>query len=223
MSIFKTMAAILAMGLPITAVAQTTGQAASHALSGRHQIEVSVGLLSGLVSSTEVSVGDVTMTSEANGIIGSIAYAFWLTDEWAINLSVGVASADASMSASGTGSSLESATVIPLLFGVKYEPLELAIGDALRPYAYASAGPYFGFASNVRAGASTGTESYSETALGSRVGLGTDLALSRRFMLGLAVGYRLVSDFERRIGSEENHSSPEFSLSLGIAVGRGQD
>lgn len=219
MSIFKTMAAILAMGLPITAVAQTTGQAASHAPSGRHQIEVSIGLLSGLVSSTEVSVGDVTMTSEANGIIGSIAYAYWLTDEWAVNLSIGVASVDASMSASGTGGSVESATVIPLLFGAKYEPLNFAIGGALRPYAYASLGPYFGFASDVRAGATTGTASYSETALGSRAGLGIDLSLSRRFTLGLAVGYRLVSDFGRRIGSEENHSSPEFGLAFGIVVG----
>jgi outer membrane protein W len=222
MSTFKTMVAILAMGLPITAVAQTTGQADSHALSGRHQIEVSIGLLSGLGTSAEVSVGDVSMTSDANGIIGSIAYAYWLTDEWAVNLSLGVASADASISASGTGGSVESATVIPLLFGAKYEPLKLAIGDALRPYAYASIGPYFGFASDVRVGTTTGTESYSETALGSRAGLGMDLSLSRSFTLGLAVGYRLVSDFGRRIGSEENHSSPEFALSFGIVFGGGR-
>lgn len=220
MSTFKTMAAILVMGLPITAVAQTAGQGDSHALSGRHQIELSIGLLSGLGTATEVSVGDVSMTSEANGIIGSIAYSYWLTDEWAVNLSVGVASADASVSASGTGGSVESATVIPLLFGVKYAPLKLAIGDALRPYVYGSLGPYFGFASDVRAGATTGAESYSETALGSRAGLGMELSLSKRLTLGLGVGYRLVSDFERPIGAEENHSSPELSLSFGVVIGR---
>lgn len=219
MSTFKTMVAMLAMGLPITALAQTTGQADSHALRGRHQIEVSVGLLSSLSAASEVSVGGLEMTSDANGIIGSIAYAFGLTDEWAVHISVGVASADASVSASGTGGSVESATVIPLLFGVKYQPLKLAIGDALRPYGYAALGPYFGFASDVRAGANSGVESYSETALGSRVGAGMELWLGRRFTLGLGVGYRLVSDFGRRIGSDKNHSSPEFMLSVGLLIG----
>lgn len=219
MSTFKTMVAMLAMGLPITALAQSTGQTDSHALRARHQIEVGVGLLSGLATAGEVSVGGLEMRSEANGIIGSIAYAYWLTDAWAVNLSVGVASADASVTASGTSGSVESATVIPLLFGVKYQPPKLAVADALRPYGYASLGPYFGFASEVRAGTTSGVESYSETALGSRVGVGMELWLGRRFTLGFGVGYRLVSDFERRIGSEKNHSSPEFMLSVGLLIG----
>lgn len=219
MHTFKTLIAISAMALPTSALAQTTGEADSYPLRGRHQIEVSIGLLSGLSTTSEVSVGGVAMRTDADGIIGSIAYNYWFTGEWAISMSLGVASADVSTSASGTGAFVESATVIPLLFGVKYAPLELAIGDALRPYAYASVGPYFGFASDVRAGPTTGTESYSETALGSRAGAGMELSLGRRLTLGLAVGYRLVSDFERRIGSEKNHSSPEFALSFGVLIG----
>jgi outer membrane protein W len=220
MSTFKALVAIVVMGMPITALAQATGESDSSSSHAKHEIEISLGLLSGLSAASEVSVGGVAMTSEVNGIIGSIAYNYWVTNEWAVNLSVGVANADVSTSASGTGASVESAAVIPVLFGVKYKPLGLAIGDALRPYVYASLGPYFGFASNVRAGVNTGVESYSEAALGSRAGLGMELSLSRRFSLGLAVGYRLVSDFNRRIGSERNHSSPEFALSLGIVVGR---
>jgi hypothetical protein len=114
--------------------------------------------------------------------------------------------------------------VVLLINGRSFSGAEaFAIGDALRPYVYASLGPYFGFASDVRTGVTAGTESYSGTALGSRVAAGMELSLSRRFTLGLAVGYRLVSDFERRIGAEENYSSPEFSLSLGVVIGRGQE
>ncbi len=72
------------------------------------------------------------------------------------------------------GVSVELATVIPLLLGVKYKPIELAVGDALRPYVYAALGPYLGFASDVRTGATSGLESYTETALGSRAGVGLD-------------------------------------------------
>lgn len=223
MSMFKVLIVLVALSFPISAVAQTIGPADSYPLRGRHQIELSIGLLSRFGTASEVSVAGVTMRTDVNGIIGSIAYDYWLTDEWAVDVCTGLASADVSTSANGTGASVETATVIPLLFGVKYKPLELAIGNALRPYAYASLGPYFGFASDVRAGATTETESYSEAALGSRAGVGMDLSLSQTFTLGLAAGYFLVSDFERRIGSDKNHSSPEFSLSLGVLIGKAKE
>jgi outer membrane protein W len=223
MSILKSLVSILAVALPISATAQTTGPANPHSLRGKHEIEVSIGLLSALSAGSEVSVGSVEMTSEVNGIIGSLGYSYWFADEWAATVSLGIANADVSTSASGWNAAVESAVVIPLLFGVKYKPLGLAVGDALRPYLCASLGPYFGFASDVRAGTTTGAESYSEAALGTRAGVGMDLSLSTRFALGFTLGYRLVSDFGRRIGSEKNHSSPEFSLSLGIVLGRGQE
>lgn len=223
MSILGSLIPMLAVALPISAAAQTTGPTNPHSLRATHEIEVSIGLLSALGAGSEVSVGGVEMTSEVNGIIGSIAYNYWFADEWAVTASLGVANADVSTSASGWNASVESAVVIPLLFGVKYKPLGLAVGNTLRPYLVGSLGPYFGFASDVRAGTTTGTESYSEAAFGARAGAGTDLSLSRSFTLGFTLGYRLVSDFGRRVGSEKNHSSPEFSLSLGIVVGRSQE
>ena len=71
-------------------------------------------------------------------------------------------------------------------------------------------------------GATTAVESVSETALGSRLAIGLDISLSRLFRVGFGAGYRLVTDFENRIGSEKNHSSPEFSLSFGIVFGKGK-
>jgi len=221
-TLFKALIALVAAALPISALAQTTHESESNSLRGRHGIELSLGFLSEVSAANEVSVGGVATTSEVNGVIGSIAYNYWFADEWAVNLSVGIANADASTSVTGSGVSVESAVVIPLLFGVKYKPIELAVGEALRPYLYAQLGPYFGSASDVRSGTTIGTESYTETALGSRAGVGMDLSLGRSFTLGASVGYRLVSDFARRIGSETNYSSPEFSLSIGVLIGKGK-
>ncbi len=218
----KALIALVAAVLPISARAQTTDSSDSRSLRGRHGIELSLGFLSEVSAANDVSVGGLTMTSEASGVVGSLAYNYWFADEWALSVSLGVASANASTSVTGSSASVESATVVPMLFGVKYKPIGLAIGDALRPYLYASLGPYFGFASDVRSGANTGVESYSETAVGSRAGLGMDLSLGRNFTLGAAAGFRLVSDFARRIGSETNYSSPEFALSVGVLIGRGQ-
>lgn len=222
MHTFKALIAIVTLGLPTSGMTQTTDQAVSHSQGGLHQIELGIGLLSALNAGSEVSVGGVGVTSEVNGILGSLAYNYWFADEWAATLRVGIANADASTSASGSGVVMESAAVIPMLFGVKYEPFGLAVADALRPYLCVSLGPYFGLASDVRAGTTTGTESYTEAAIGARAAMGMDLFLSRRFALGLTIGYHLVSDFARRIGSERNHSSPEFSLSASLLIGKGK-
>jgi outer membrane protein W len=219
MSTIRNLITLTAICMPITSLAQTAGDPNTVSLRGRHEITLSIGMLSALSASSEVSVANVDMTSEVNGLIGSIGYAYWFSDEWAAGVSVGMTNADASMSVSGAGAYMESAAVYPLLIGLEYKPRALAIGSALRPNVYAYIGPYFGYASDVRAGWDTGAESYSEMALGSLLGAGLDLSLGKRFTLGAAVGYRFVTDFERRIGSEKNHSSPEFSLSLGFAIG----
>jgi hypothetical protein len=113
----------------------------------------------------------------------------------------------------GSEVSTETAAVIPLLFGVKYQPFKLTARDVLRPYITASVGPFFGTESMNRAGVITETENYSETALGSRLGVGMDLLLNKWFTLGVNTGYYLVTDFERPVGSKKNYSSPEVSMS----------
>ena len=142
MRTFKALIVVVALGLPTSGRAQTTNQSARHSQAGLHQIELGIGLLSAMNAGSDVSVGGVAATSEVNGIIGSLAYSYWLADEWAVTLSVGIANADASTSASGSGVAIESAAVVPMLFGVRYKPLGLAVADALRPYLCVSVGPY---------------------------------------------------------------------------------
>jgi len=232
MSGFKAAKVICLILFPISVMAQTsvdavitetTDQFASNSLRGKHSIQVSAGLLTAMNVSTEVSEGDVTVDCKENGLIGSVAYTYWLENNLGVNLSVGVISAGVSTSVNDTDVIVETATVIPMLFGVKFQPFRFTDSNSLRPYLSVSAGPYLGFASNVRTGSTTATECISEAALGSRVGAGVDLSLGRLFTLGVGTGYCFVTDFENRIGTNKNYSSPDFSLSFGIVLGKGKN
>lgn len=231
MSLFKALVVISLMIFPIPVTGQTLStpeetesaeRSASNSLRGKHCIELTAGLLSEISATHEVSAGGVTTKSKADGLIGSIGYTYWFENDWGITFSVGISDADATVSTGSSGTSVIAAEVMPILFGVKYQPSELIADDVVKPYVSVSVGPYVGFSSEVRTGVTTVVEARSETALGSRLALGVDLSLSRLFRLGFAGGYRFVTDFENRIGSIKNCSSPEFSLSFGIVFGRGK-
>ncbi len=231
MSLFKALVVISLMIFPIPVRGQTLStpeetesadRSASNSLRGKHCIELTAGLLSEISATHEVSAGGVTTKSKADGLIGSIGYTYWFENDWGITFSVGISDADATVSTGSSGTSVIAAEVMPILFGVKYQPSELIADDVVKPYVSVSVGPYVGFSSEVRTGVTTVVEARSETALGSRLALGVDLSLSRLFRLGFAGGYRFVTDFENRIGSIKNCSSPEFSLSFGIVFGRGK-
>jgi outer membrane protein W len=218
MTMFKAGVMCLLMVFPISVGAQTE-TSAKRTLQGKHRVELGVGLLGGLSSSNEVSVDGVSTISDADGLVGSIAYTYYFNRDFGFTVSAGLLSANATTSVSGSGATVESASVVLMLFGVKYQPPKLSLNNVLRPYASASIGPYFGSASNVQAGVTTSAESYSETALGSRLGIGMDLLLGKFITIGVGIGYHLVTDFENRIGSEKNYSGPEFALSFGVIFG----
>ncbi len=48
---------------------------------------------------------------------------------------------------------------------------------------------------------------------------GMDVFFGKIFSFGVGFGYHLVTDFEKRIGTETNYSTPEFSLAFGISFG----
>ncbi len=212
---------------------QSQESSTERSLRGKHRIEVGIGFMTEMSASNEVSIGGITARNDATGLGGTLAYTHWLRDAWAIGLSVGVMGADATTTVSGAGASVESATVVPVLASVRFQPRGLMSGNAFRPYVSASVGPVFGSASNVQTGvipsiaslsisaAETAApqSSYTETAFGSRVGVGADVLLGRRFTLGFGIGYCLVTDFDRRIGSETNYSGPDVALSVGVLLG----
>jgi hypothetical protein len=134
---------------------------------------------------------------------------------------VGLLDADATVGTSGATAAVETASVTAVMLGIKYRPEELTRHRSLRPYAAAALGPVVGSGTFVQAGPVTSAGTYSETAFGARFAVGADVLLGRRFALGLGAGYRLVADFDRRVGSRVNYSSPEASLSFGVLFGGG--
>lgn len=231
MSVFKAVTVILLMIFPLSVMAQTlsaaekteyANQSISNSLGGKHSIALSAGILGGVTVTNEVSASGEITSVVGNEFLGSIGYIYWLENNLAVNFSVGLLSMDVTNSVQGSEASSQTATVVPLLFGVKYQPFRVTESDVLRPYVAASVGPFFGTETLSRAGVNAETEVYSETALGSRLAAGMDLSLGKLFTLGLGAGYYLVSDFERPIGSEKNYSSSEFSMSLGIVFGKGR-
>ncbi len=232
MSMLKAVTVILLMIFPLSVMAQTlsvaekteyANQSISNSLGGKHSIALSAGILGGVTVENEVSASGEITSVVGNEFLGSIAYTYWLENDLAVNFSLGLLSLDVANSVQGSEVSTETATVVPLLFGVKYQPFRVTESDILRPYVAASVGPFFGTESMSRVGVNVETEVYSETALGSHLGGGMDLSLGKWFTLGVGAGYYLVSDFERPIGSEKNYSSPEFSMSLGIVFGKGKE
>jgi hypothetical protein len=231
MFILKVAIAALLIILPLSAAAQdvsltqqgpATGYPAYHSLAGKHRIEIGVGLLSKIYSTTTLSDGYTTTRSEADGLLGSISYSHWLEDHVSIQITTGIMDVDAHTTEHGSETFVEASTVTPLLFGVKYQLSRQPVGAAMRPYVSAAVGPYFGFVSDSWSRRGTEVRSYSEAVLGSRIGMGMDLLLGRHFMLGIGAGYHFVSDFSERIGAKKNYSSPDFGISFGVVFGRGR-
>lgn len=217
----RVLALIALMALPTTLTAQSESVSVDHpyALKGKHGIELQAGLLGSTKSSTTISVDGVTTSSTASGFLGALAYSYWVENTLAVTVSAGASDASAETSTGAGGVTVETGTIVPLLFGVKYQPFRMTSDDALRPYGSVAIGPYLGYASNVYAGTATTTEAVSEAALGSRLGVGLDLSLSRSLVLGVGVGYRFVADFKNRIGAEKNYSGPDFLLTFGVVFG----
>jgi outer membrane protein W len=210
---------IASLLLPLLQVAAVAPPAPpGYSRAGRHDIELGIGVL----DNTRSTVTSGSTNISAFGVGGSLAYTYWFADDLGFSARVGVVSADATVSAGGSGSDVRSATVIPLFFGVKYQPLRLRGSDRLRPYLAAAMGPVFGTDAGVSAGtggASVGSRT--ATALGGHTAIGLDVLASRRVTLGVGAGYRLMTDFRQAIGDERNYSGAEFIITVGLLLGGG--
>jgi hypothetical protein len=180
-------------------------------LAGRHMIAVSVGFMDHVTNFVNVTIGGVEVNSEGALWVG---YGHWFEPDWALLAEIGVVSSQVSVSVTGT----QTAMLFPILFGVRYQPENWALGEKVRPYLGVSAGPYFGFQTVAGWSVEVGTQ----TAIGGRFGAGLDVILGRHVSLGGVVRYHAVTDFDRPIGSRDNYSGLEFALRLGILLGAGR-
>lgn len=187
---------------------------------GKHNIQLNAGLLSGHKVDAGVSPSSVTSNVTADGFMGSIFYSYWIKRNMAFQISAGGLSSDVNSSIRISGLSVGTGSVATLFFGVKYQPWKRTGNEKIKPFLFASVGPCIGSATRTRVGLSLRNETYTESTLGSHFGFGADVVLNRLFMVGLNVGYYLLADFDRPIGSVRNYSSPSFAFSFGIMLGK---
>jgi hypothetical protein len=61
-----------------------------------------------------------------------------------------------------------------------------------------------------------------ETAIGMCLAAGIEGFFGRFIRLGFGMGYHAVSSFDQPIGDDDNYGGPEFSIGLGVMLGRGR-
>jgi hypothetical protein len=203
------------------ALAQNIPVSQSGNLEGRHGVELKIGIYddTNVTSITQVSGLNSTVITNANiGVMGSLAYQYWIENYISFRLGVGalVTNADTKTSA-GEEVSSEVSTVTPILTGVNFYPLQISKKSSILPYVSVYVGPYLGIYSRSEVAMFGVTqETIVETVIGTRLGAGIDFLMGNLFKLGLSAGYHFMGDFKRPIGSETNYSGPEYSLVFGF-------
>ena len=208
-------------GLAILSVVLITA-AQADSLEKRHQIGLRLGMWNQVTDvRTEIGAGLVSTSVESGGFMGAVGYGHWLQENLALDLSAGLMALDVETRVGVSGVSSRTATVSTILFGLKYYFPKSTLNSNVRPYAKAAVGPFVGNQTEENVGWVITTESRTETALGGQMGLGVDFILGRHFMIGTAVGYNLMTDFEAPIGGSENYSGPQFAIGFGYLFGKG--
>jgi hypothetical protein len=203
---------ILLLGMFCTLMLQTAAYAQQLEpvkLIGRHAITFEGGTKTNSNTSVNTSFSGVDVSS---GFIGSLNYGYWFDEEWALSLSIG----GFGMGAKTTYNNVETSTITPILFGVKFYPRPLALGAVGRIYFGLAAGDYMGFATKTQGILNTSV--ISESVMGGQISAGLDLFVASWFKLGPKLSYHLMGDFSEVIGSKKNLSGAAFSIEFGFVL-----
>lgn len=190
-------------------------------LKGHHQIGISVGMWNQTTNTrTEAGIGGVETTVGTSGGMGGVSYGYWLNEDFAFRLDVGGMLTDIETDAGIDGVESKTGSITRILIGAKKTWMTSGSSPRFRPFLSAMIGPFIGNQSESHVGLSVVSESRTETAVGGVLAGGSDIRIGSRFMASAAVGYNLMSDFNRSIGGSRNYSGPEFSFGLGVVLGR---
>ncbi len=193
------------------------GSEARH-LTGRHAITLSMGYLANSKGPSRIAVGGSTLELSTRAA-GWIGYSYWFAEPWAVRVETGGMTATVNIASGFGGFSTETSTVVPLLLGIRYQPLLSQASGGVRPFVAALAGPYIEFSSR------SGTapliwEGGTRSTMGVRFGGGVDVLAGRRFIISAGLRYHALGDFERSGDGRENYSGVEFAVGFGVLLGR---
>lgn len=204
--------------LPLILVSALNAQA----LEKRHALGLRFGTWN-LVTDTRTSVttDGVSTSVGNNGVVGAVAYNYWMQENLALDISVGGMTPDISTEIDLGGVTSSTGTVGYVLMGVKYYLPASTYASSVRPYGLVAVGSYIGHQTETTAGWEVLVESGSQTAFGGKLAAGVDFPVSRHFIAGVAAGYNFMTDFDEPVGGSDNYSGPEFVLGFGFLFGSG--
>lgn len=191
----------------------------SRSFRGSHVIHVNIGLLSDYGVEGTIATGRISSTTGIDGIIGSVNYDYWVQEELAVGVGIGVVGSEMNTSVNGLRVSLETSSVVPVLFGITYQPTVMNLGENVKAHIFASAGPCIRSVTRSFTGTGMKNETFTETVFGAHLGVGTDFLPGGPFVVGLRGGYYLSTDYDSPGETGSNLNSPEFSLSIGVLLG----
>lgn len=216
----KTSIAILLAFITIMAFTQSTyAQESNFSLKDRHNFGISAGLInktSVLVSGTE---GNTKI-----GLSGGIYYDYGLNEEFALDFYAGYLQGEVKsnnyISINEPSFSQTSVFVTPLLAGVKYFPVKLALNANVRPFASFNAGIVTGYSTyhSLSILYSNVVEHKSQSVFACKLAAGIDTAPSRWIRVGVHAGYLFAGNFDEAIGNLKNYSGIEFNVTAGFSL-----
>lgn len=197
--------------------------ASAGGLKKRHQIELRLGLWNQTTETrTEVRtepIGTTSTTVNSTGFLGGLTYGHWLQENVALNLRVGVLTAEVETETGVYPEITQTATVTQFLLGLKFYLPQADIRAPIRPYAGIFFGSFVGHQARIEEGRSTTVDSRLEAAPGGQISAGVDFILGRRIMTSIAAGYNLMADFDQPVGGSDNYSGTELSFGLSFLIG----
>lgn len=198
------------------------GVSEGQTLAKRSRIELQIGIGIQTSAANTVNSQGVTTDISAQGYLASIGYSYWLSESWAWTANAGVIGVDIATRSGFTEVSSRTAVVTPVLFGVRWYFVPATLEGPHRPYLSAAVGPVIGHEEEETVGTEIVQQSVTKSTVGSRLGAGLDMLLSKRFMLGVQGGYDLMADFEQPIGGRKNYSGAVFGISISLLLGHAE-
>jgi hypothetical protein len=190
-------------------------------LTGRSRVQIVIGKNETGLDAESIDPGFVSAHANYNDLFFGIGYSRWIREDLSVGLDLLVTGGDFQNNVGLAVVTHTTALVSIRVSGRKYGPSSL-MKTPVRPFVLLGAGALIGVEEKSEvAGAHVSSSSSTMGAFGGELGLGVDIIVAHRFMLGAKASYFAVTDFPEPLAGKDNYSGLEFSVSFGFLFGRG--
>jgi len=160
-------------------------------------------------------------SADGTGILIEPGYQRWLTDRVALQLSFPMRGMEGTASSSEGQESSSGSFVFGTMFGAQYSyPIAPRRGLFLGVGAAVGALAGVNFESVEQSGKEDSDKGDWQWAPAARLRVSLDYFVTRRFLVGVGLGYSQIGKFRRSVGGRRDYSGPEAAMTFGFGWGR---